>query len=226
MIYDIITILIILAFVIIGAARGAAKTLLGLLGTALSFIGAVFLGKLFSDMIYNAWIKDSIVSTVTKTVSDATGSIAAGAESALPDFLKSLLALSGESLDSTAAATASQAAVAVEQALGPVIVALMAVVLTVVLFLILGLVIKLVIVRPLSKMFEDSPLKGINRFFGGVLGLVEAVMTVCLLAYLLKIVLPAVHPDSYFFSESTVYNSYIFYHFYSGNIFTAITSIL
>ncbi|MBQ3416611.1 MAG: CvpA family protein [Ruminococcus sp.] len=226
MIYDVITLLIILLFVIIGAVRGAAKTLLGLLGAVVSFVGAVFLGRVFADMIYNGWIKNSIIDAVTRSVSDASGNLTAGAESTLPDFLKSLLALSGENLDAAVASTSAQAANAVEQTLGPIIIAMMAVILTVVLFLILAIILKLIMVKPLTKLFEDTPLKGINRFFGGVLGLVEAVLTIRLLAYLLKVILPVIHPDSYLFSESTIYNSYIFYHFYSGNIFTVITSIL
>ena len=226
MIYDIITLVIILVFVIIGAVRGAAKTLLGLLATIVSYLGAVFLGQLFSNLIYNAMIKERIIQSVTKSFSEIGGDISDKAIDTLPGFVKSLLSLSGESIDSAIASSSSQAAEAMEQALRPIVIAIMAVVLTVVLVVILSVLIRLLVVKPLTKMFESSPLKGINRFFGGVLGLLEGVLTVCALAYLLKLLIPILHPDSYLFSESTIYNSYIFYHFYSGNIFSAITSIL
>lgn len=226
MIYDLITLLIVLIFVIIGAVRGAAKTLFSLLATVLAYLGAVFLGHLFADMIYSAWIRDSIISSIEKSFGDAAGNLTQGAVDSLPGFLKSLLSISGETVSSAVASSSSQAAAAVEQTIKPIIIAIMAVVLTIVLFLILSILLKLIITKPLTKTVEDSPLRGINRFFGGILGALEAVLTICILAYLLKLLLPVINPDSYFFSESTIYNSYIFYHFYSGNIFTALTSLL
>ena len=137
-----------------------------------------------------------------------------------------MLSLSGESIDSAVAASSTQAANTIEQVVRPMIVAIVAFILTVVLVVILSVLLRLLIVKPLVKLFESSPLKGINRFFGGVLGILEGILTVCALAYLLKLLIPIIHPDSYLLSESTIYNSYIFYHFYSGNIFSAITSIL
>ena len=70
MIYDIITLLIAAVFVIIGAVRGAAKALFGLLSVVLSCVGAVILGRILSVWIYSSFIKEAIVSTVTNSLTD------------------------------------------------------------------------------------------------------------------------------------------------------------
>ena len=81
---------------------------------------------------------------------------------------------------------------------------------------------KLLVVRPVLKLFELPGIRGVNRFFGGVIGFVDAFLLVSLLAYLLRLLMPAVSSQNGILNESTIYNSFIFYHFYSGNIFTAV----
>ena len=227
MIYDLIIVIITILFVVIGAFRGAAKTLMNLLCVLVSGVASIFLGKLFASMIYDAMIKNVITDTVSKAVGNAASNAAGSIESAvdaLPGFLKSLFGAFGGQLDHSLSVTADTAASVAEQTLRPIILALSAFLLTVVLFILLCFLLKLIAVRPISKLFENY-LSGVNRFFGALLGLVEAFLAIMVLAYLLRILIPVLNSDSYLLSESTIYNSYIFYHFYSGNIISAISVI-
>ncbi len=80
--------------------------------------------------------------------------------------------------------------------------------------------------NPVLRLFELPVIRGVNRFFGAVIGFIDAFLLVSLLAYLLRLLMPDINSQGGILNESTIYNSFIFYHFYSGNIFTAITSAI
>ncbi len=225
MIYDLITILIAIVCIVIGAIKGAAKTLLNFITVIVSYVAAVFLGELVAGAFYNGVIKDSILSSVSDSVTNTANGTVSSILDALPDTLRSFFSLSDTKLDMSVASTASGVSETVEGAVRPLILSLISLIATIVIFSLLCVILRLLVAKPLSKVFETTALKGVNRFFGGVLGLLEAIVAIFLLAYLLKLLLPLIKPDSYFFSESTIYNSYIFYHFYSGNIFSSLTTL-
>ena len=94
------------------------------------------------------------------------------------------------------------------------------------LFLILSLLLRLILLKPFLSLFEAPGISAVNTFFGGVIGFVDAFLIVSLLAYLLKLLMPLISSEAGILNESTIYNSFIFYHFYSGNIFSALVSLI
>ena len=88
------------------------------------------------------------------------------------------------------------------------------------------IILQRILVRPLSHLFRFPVLNVINRVGGAVIGLIDAVLLVCMFAYLTKLIIVNVGTSSSWFNESTINNSFIFYHFYSGNIFTWIGSMI
>ena len=88
------------------------------------------------------------------------------------------------------------------------------------------MILQRIMVRPLVRLFRFPVLNVINRVGGAVIGLIDAVLLVCMLAYLTKLIIVNVGSNSSWFNESTINNSFIFYHFYSGNIFTWIGSLI
>ena len=230
MIYDVILVGIFLLMIIINAYRGAAKALAGMLCSLVAYLSATTLGKIAADRIYEAFIRPQVDKAVINAVSSAASNTAESIATSLPPWLAGLLKLNsvdlsaavGKNITNNAAAITS----AVNDTVKPLAVSIVSVLITLLLFFLIYYLLKLLVVKPVLKLFELPGIRGVNRFFGAVIGFIDAFLLVSLLAYLLKLLMPAISSQSGIFNESTIYNSFIFYHFYSGNIFTAITSAI
>ena len=229
MIYDLITISLIVTLVIIGTVRGAARMLAGLIVNFVGYLIAAALAKMLAVYIYTSFVRPSIYDSVSQSVADVSNNSINSIVDNMPGFLKGLLSISGEDLSSSLSGTvgsvSDQAAAAVDSAIQPVLVAVISFLMTMLLFAVLSFLLRHFAVRPILGLFELPVVRGFNRFLGGVIGLIDGVLVVSIIAALLNLLLPSIKSTSYLFNESTIYNSYIFYYFYSGNIFTAIASI-
>ena len=67
MIYDILVIVIFLFAVVIGFNRGAAESLVSLIGYAAAFLLAAFLGEFLAGLIYDNYIRISIIESGKKS---------------------------------------------------------------------------------------------------------------------------------------------------------------
>ena len=226
MIYDIILVAIVIILVVINYFRGAAKALAGILTAIASYALATGLGKLIAFRIYDSLVQPAI----EKAVENAIGNLSVDTAAKLPSWLSGLLSLSGkepsELIQGALSGVAEPTVNAVDGALRPIAQNILIFFITLLLFLLLCLLIRLVIVRPVLRLFELPVIRTANRIIGGVIGLVDAFLLISMLAYLAKLLLPTFGSQTGWFNESTIYNSFIFYHFYSGNIFTAIGSLI
>lgn len=228
MIYDVILVLIFIGFIIFNTMRGASRSLAGILISIASFISASFLGKFISFKIYDAMLRPAVNNAVTSSVSNVTDNAVSKAIEALPSWLSGLVKTSGVDisgfLDGKLSGTAEAAGNAVNEAIRPIAVDVMTCLMTLVLYLLIHLLLSRFLARPLLRVFRLPVIRTLDRLLGAVLGFANAFLIVSLLAYLLKLLIPHIGSQSGILNESTIYNSFIFYHFYSGNIFTAITS--
>ena len=231
MIYDIILIGIVLLFIVIGAVRGLAKTVIGLGVMFVSWLAASWLGKLIATWLYAGVFGPK----VTTSVSQAADKISSGAVQTVdevtaqfPGWLKGALSMSGKALPTDASqltADFSQtAADTVNSVVQPIIIGAISILLTIVLFIVIRLVLRVLVMKPLLGVFKLPVINAFNRVLGGLLGAAEGVVLVWVLAYLLRLLLPHIASQTTILNESTIYNSFIFYHFYSGNIFTYLAS--
>ena len=115
---------------------------------------------------------------------------------------------------------------AVNDAVKPVACGILTFFITLLLFILLMILFRFILVKPLVKLFRFPVLNVINRLGGFIIGVISAFLLVAMAAYLTKLILVNVGSSSSWFNESTINNSFIFYHFYSGNIFTWITSVI
>lgn len=228
MIYDVILVLIFIGFIVFNTMRGASRSLAGILISIASFISASFLGKFISFKIYDAMLRPAVNNAVTSSVSNVTDNAVSKAIEALPSWLSGLVKTSGVDisgfLDGKLSGTAEAAGNAVNEAIRPIAVDVMTCLMTLVLYLLIHLLLSRFLARPLLRVFRLPVIRTLDRLLGAVLGFANAFLIVSLLAYLLKLLIPHIGSQSGILNESTIYNSFIFYHFYSGNIFTAITS--
>ena len=228
MIYDLILIALFLLMIIIGSVRGAAKALAGILVSIVSFLAATYLGRMLSTVIYESLIKPAIDSTVNSAISNLSVGTVTKVNETAPGWLAELMKLSNVDLQSLAGGklplTADAACEAVSNAVKPTAVDIITFLLTVILFLLLRFILGKLLIKPLLNVFRLPGIRALDSVLGGLIGFVEAFLTVSMLSYLLKLLMPYIGSESGILNESTIYNSFIFYHFYSGNIFTVLVS--
>ena len=225
MILDLIVVAIFLLLIVIGAVKGAARMLFNLASDFAAYLVGAWLAGLAAANGYRLLIRPAI----TKIVEDSVSNMASGlvTQVEMPFWLKSALRMSGSELASPVelAAAASQKAVTeVDKAVEPIIVGFISIALTILLFFVIRFILRKLLMEPVLALFKAPVVNTLNRFLGGAIGAVEGLLIVSMLAYLLKLLLPHMAEPPAFLDESTIYNSFILYHFYSGNIFTILTS--
>ncbi|WP_407386192.1 CvpA family protein [Ruminococcus sp.] len=229
MIFDIFLIAVFILLIIINIRRGALRALAGVLASLISLFASTALGTVLAETVYTSLFYPAISKSIVNAVSEKGADVAGKVADSLPKWLSGVLDAAGgdvaKILEQPIANAGDSVAKAVDTAIRPIAISLLTFCITLVLFLIFFIILRFLIAKPLQKVAELPVINGINRFFGALIGLLEAFLIVSMAAYLIKLVLS--HSGSQFgwFSESTIYNSFIFYHFYSGNIFIWISSL-
>ena len=230
MIYDIILLVVVIGLVILNVWRGAAKALAGIATSIVSYLGATALGAFLSEKLYFWLLKPAIDKAVADALTNISNETAGNVVNALPSWLTGLLGISGEDLTKLFSGPLSAAnesiTKAVDAAVQPIAIAILSFFMTIILFFIFALIIRKLLMKPLLKLFDFPVIRTVNKVLGAVVGLVDAFLVISMFAYLLHLIIPYVGKDTGFLSESTIYNSFIFYHFYNGNIFSAISSAI
>ena len=204
MISTILIILLILLFIIMGARRGAARTLLNFVGMIAASVISHFLSGVLAQAVYDAFMKGKVISSLESTISSYGAEYAAKTSmDALPAgirgilrFLSGLLGLSPEALQgrlTLSAQNTEQIAHSLEQPLGEAAVFLLSVIFSTVLFFLLWIVFKMLI-RAACRVFELPIIRPINRFFGGVIGALEGAVLACFLANVIYILISCTNP--------------------------------
>ena len=228
MILDVIIVVLALFAVFIGWKLKASRMLLALLGNIIAVVVSAFLGDYLSDIVYNTYVKDRIIVSLASSLQPSTESLT-DAFSNLPMFVRFSLNLTGFSVErelSSATTDITQSlATTVESALSSVVISVLSAVLSILIFAVVYLLYRFLIMRFLLKVFELPLVSGVDAFLGSLCGIVVTAVLVSFFAFILRAIMPHITDMPFWLSESTIYNSYIFYHFYSGNIFYKVISI-
>lgn len=230
MIFDVIVILVFIIVITICVIRGAARSLARLIALLIAYFAATALGQWLSLVIYGSIVEPAVEKAVANAVSGVSTQAADSIISALPSWLTGLLDVDSKDITGAFAEPITNATGtitnAVDAAVKPVACAILTFFITILIFLFLMIILQKILVTPLAALFRFPVLNVINRLGGFVIGLISAVLMVCMFAYLTKLILVNIGSTSSWFNESTINNSFIFYHFYSGNIFTWISSMI
>ncbi len=225
MIYDLIVIAVVFISLIIGYNRGAAKMLCSLLGSVVSVVVSAILSDFLSKYIYNSFIAPSIIDSVTNSLGVESVSKSEIFDS-LPPFVRFTLGFTSfDEGQSAIGLITDNIALSVEKAVSQPVMSLLSVVLSLVLFFVVFFLFRFIFSRILCAVFELPVIRTFNKVLGAVCCVICSLVFVGFFAFLLNVLMPYLNDVPYIFSESTIYNSYIFYHFYSGNIFTKLISI-
>ncbi len=226
MIYDVITAAIFLILITVYAYRGAARSIAGIISSLIAYAAAAPLGKLLSVWLYRQFVSPAINRAVVSAFDELAAGNVQSALDSVPGWLGGMISAAGLDMPDLTSSALGQSADAVcdtvNTAVQPIAVGLLSALSTAVLFLLLVVILRLLITKPLLHVFDFPGLRGVNRVLGGVIGFVNAFLLVSLIAYLLGLLMPAIGKETGWLNESTIYNSFIFSRFYSGNIFTAL----
>lgn len=227
MIYDIIVIAIIIISVIIGFRRGAAKSVVTLIGSFASLLVAVFLGEYLAELIYDSYLRQAIIDGVTTSVENGSKDVIGSG--VLPAFVSFVLNLTGFDtspfFESAAESVPTAIALGFEASAGTVVISVLSLLLTLIINIVVYFIFRKLVLRLLLAIFKLPVIRLLNKLLGVVFSLISALLIISFIAFLFKLVMPYITDMPFILSESTIYNSYIFYHFYSGNIFYALISL-
>ena len=230
MIFDIILIAVFIILIIVNVWRGFARSLASVIAAVASYFAAAALGGLIANFIYDSLIQPAVKKAVNEAIVNVSNQTADGVVSSLPSWLTGLLNISSKDfsklLEQPISNASGSIADAVNSAIRPIATGIIMVMVTIILFLLLIIILRKLITKPLVHLFRFPVLNFVNRFLGAVIGFVDAFLLVSMFAYLTKLIIVNTSPQSSWFNESTIYNSFIFYHFYSGNIFSWISSLI
>lgn len=198
MITDIIIVAVIVLFAIIGVKRGIAKTILNLAGLVLTAISAYYLSSFLSQLIYDSFLKQSVI-TNTQQIIEQNGIDYALSNclEAVPQWINGILSfiggIFGIGLDefqnqlSVPSDVSSSVSQVIENAVSPVVTSVLTIILIIVLFIIILIIVKK-LVKLISKVFNIPVIKQINQLLGGIFGLAEGLLIVFIAVNIFDIV--------------------------------------
>lgn len=204
MISTVIIVLIILLLLLLGAKRGAARTILHFAAVTASALLSHFLGGMAAKGIYDAFIKNRVISNIEQSIaSHGTEYAVNNSFDALPDGLRGLIQLLGKPFGVTAGSLQGRVVLpggqtdalarTIEAPLGELTVFLLSVLCSAAAFVLL-----LLLFRPLIRLalhvFELPLLHGVNHLLGAVFGVLEGIVLVCFLANALYVLLGCTNP--------------------------------
>lgn len=212
MISDIIIIVAVIVFIVIGAVRGLAKSILNLAGVAINIMLAHWLSGLIANWTYETFIQQGILDNLqTQIVQNGFSDAAANSFDALPGWVSSLIAsvflpfgIGLEDLQRGVYISDTQAqsiAQSIEQPLSNIIITVLSFVLAILLFIIFLVVIK-ILIKLVLKFFQISVISHINHILGAVLGCVEGIVFVWVAINIFYVIMTYASPT---FSENSMY---------------------
>ncbi len=198
LILDIAFIIVFVLMVILGAYKGAVKTILGIAALLLAALLAFKLGGYLAPMVYERFFSEAAASAIQANLPDEGAALSAAQQAqaamdSLPEFVRNLAGSFGIDLSEIEAQISSYDYSGADIArniegsvIAPLITAVCRVIVTIAAFLLLYVIFRLLVC--LIDRFFDLPVLGTaNRILGGVLGAVRGLILVVLLGFLIEI---------------------------------------
>lgn len=215
-IYDILAVGIVIGCISKGAKNGFAKTAIQTFGYICAIISALVISRICASLIYTTAIQPSVITNMESSISNAVDaeSVVLGlteAVESLPAISYLLFDFNGvaENLINSVGLDFSAIAAAVEESVvRPVVEPILETVIFVVSLIILSAVVSFVAKG--SKFVNDVPIiGGFNSFFGGVFGILNGGLELCIAAFILRMVISSgIFPE--YFSEEIISGTFLF----------------
>lgn len=198
MVLDIIFLAVIIIFIINGAVRGFAKSIMNIAAVVASFILTNVLSSAISEWIFNSFVRNDLLAKlntpVTNTeisVNTALGNLPSWV-SGIVSFFCNLFGFDEQRLiDCFAGKAVSSNLNAVQitdNFVKPIVTGIFSFFIAIILFVLLMTVFKLII-RLVNKLFDLPVISPINRVLGGVFGAVEGIIIIIAFLAILAVIM-------------------------------------
>ncbi len=228
-IYDLLAVAVVITCIIKGRKDGFAKTAVQTVGYICSIIAAVVISRICAALLYSMVIEPAVISSMEASLAGAVdtesviNSLASAIEG-LPAISYLLFDFTGVAESLVASVGMDYAAIAenvAESVIRPVVEPILET-----LVFALSLIILIAIVSVIakgSKVVNEVPvIGGINAFFGGVFGILNGALELCIAAAILRFIISAnIFPE--YFSEEIISETYLFkwiYFVFQGDTFS------
>ena len=221
-IYDALAIFIVINCIRKGAKNGFAKTAVQAIGYIFAIVAALVISRICASLIYTTAIQPMVIEKMESSIANAvdTESVINGLVSAVEGlpaisyFLFDFSTAAENLVDSVGLDYAAIAVSVEESVIRPVAEPILETVAFAVSLILLATVVSFVANG--SKFVNDVPIIGkANSFFGGVFGIANGVLELCIGAFILDFVISAgIFPE--YFSEDIIEKTYIFRWIYSA----------
>ena len=221
-IYDALAIFIVINCIRKGAKNGFAKTAIQSIGYVFAIIAALVISRICASLIYTTAIEPMVIEKMESSIANAVD--AESVINGLTEAVESLPAISyllfdfssaAENLINSVGLDYSAIAVSVEESVvRPVVEPILETLFFAVALIILATVVSFIAKG--SKFVNDVPIiGGFNSFFGGVFGILNGILELCIGAFVLDFIISAgIFPE--YFSEEIISESYFFKWIYSA----------
>ena len=228
-IYDILAVVIVLTCIFRGKKDGFAKTAIQTVGYICAIIASLVISRICAALIYSFMVEPALVSSMEASLAEAVD--AESVVNNLTNALEGLPAISYLLFDFSSAAESLLSSVGTdysviaenvaESVIRPMMEPILETVIFAVSLIVLGTVVSFIAKG--SKIVNDVPvIGGINAFFGGVFGILNGILELCIGAAILRFIISAgLFPE--YFSEEIISETYLFrwiYHTFSGDTFS------
>lgn len=196
--FDIGLLLIFILFIIWGAHRGAARTVLGIAAFILAGFLAVKIGAYLAPEIYDRFLAESISQTVQANLPSASDGMSAAQQAqaalnALPESIRNLATAAGIDLNTIQAQLASYQYSSADIAqniegsvIAPIVTTVCKVLVAIAAFVLVYIILRLLICL-IDRFFDLPVLSTFNRILGGLLGAVRGFFAVAILGFVIVI---------------------------------------
>ncbi len=222
--YDAIAVVILLISINSCAKTGFAQTITSILGRIASFFGALFIGKVSSQLIYTIFLEKRLMRFLQEVVgdnlssSDIMESISEAANT-LPTFMANFYGLTGSGLEDAIGDTVVGAVRALEQQIvEPAVTGFLHIVIFLICFAVLSFLAKR-FSEAVGLVFKLPIIKTVDRFAGGLLGIVQGGINLYLIALVLRFVLYFISDPPILFNEGLIMDTLIWSRVYEFNPF-------
>ncbi len=216
-ILDLIVVAVVVICIFVSAHRGFVRTVIETVG----FVAALFIAFTFSgpaaNFTYDKIIEPPVIAAISDGATSTADNTVETVWEALPDFLTGNAEHLGLSKDSISASITQNAAedisvaasVTSQSVVRPVVVKLLGLLYTAIISVVLLFVVK-ILARLLNKVFSFSVVGKLNRFLGGLLGLVKGLVFAVLFCMLATLIVSFTANGFLIFTADTIEATYIF----------------
>ncbi len=215
-IYDILAVVIVINCISKGAKNGFAKTAVQTVGYICSAVAALVISSIAAALLYSTVIEPALVEHIQNSITnavDAQGVVdgVVSAVESLPAVSHLLFDFSGVAENLAGSVSLDYSAIA-EDVSDAVIRPVLEPIIKVIIFALASIVLfaTVAVIAKGSKVVNDVPVIGkANSFFGGVFGIANGFLEVCVAAVILQMIISGGFFPQYF-SEEIILKTFLF----------------